>query len=401
MASSPEYVQEMQGLYGPFSITERVIQKIWLRRDFADAGLRLWNGTLLQIRFPGTWNLLGGPDFKEGRFLFGDRLVCGDVEVHFHSSDWRAHRHADDRAYDRVALHVVLFHLDEGERPAVRRDGTELPTLVLLPLLHRGLEEYAGDEALQKITSRDAVERIAELAAIPRPQLMAMLRDRARERWEAKVRFARVRLERLGWREAAHHAALEILGYRRNRAPMLAVATAFPLTAWRDGVDLTEALVRQGGNWQLQGMRPANHPGFRLRQYESWMRARPDWPERLEALSASLPRLEASDSTLEARRRVELGALRDHLAFEIAAGAVGGTRWETIVCDGLLPLLAARSGQDFAGLWFHWFPGDSPDEVTQALARLGVAGVQGAPRCQGWTQGFLGWFLEREARASG
>jgi hypothetical protein len=401
MATSIAQVREMQGLYGPFSIAERVLQKIWLRRDFAQAGLRLWNGLPLHVRCPGTWNLLGGPDFKEARLEFGERLVTGDVEVHFHSSDWRAHRHAEDHAYDRVVLHVVLFHLDEGERPATYRDGSEIPTLVLLPLLHRGLEEYASDEALERITSRDALEQIAELAAMPRPELLAMLRHQAGLRWTAKVRFARLRLERLGWREAAHHAALEILGYRHNRAPMLAVAAAFPLARWAAEPEVTEAFASQAGHWQQQGARPANQPLFRLRQYQRWVASRPDWTEVLAALAAEFPAPLMADLTSVARKHHDFGRLRERLMSEIAGGAVGGSRWDTLICDGMLPLIAARSGQDLGGLWFHWFPGDMPAEVPSALTRLGVAGVPGAPRCHGWAQGFLGWFLEREARASG
>jgi len=34
MANNSYHVAEMQGLYGPFTIAERVVQKIWLRGDF-------------------------------------------------------------------------------------------------------------------------------------------------------------------------------------------------------------------------------------------------------------------------------------------------------------------------------------------------------------------------------
>ena len=88
----------MQGLYGPFTIAEHVVQKLWLRRDFEQAGLRLLDGRTLQIRTPGHWNLLGGPDFHLARLLINGRALLGDVEVHFHSSDWHAHGHAADRA---------------------------------------------------------------------------------------------------------------------------------------------------------------------------------------------------------------------------------------------------------------------------------------------------------------
>ena len=159
-----------------------------------------------------------------------------------------------------------MFPPAEGERRAERRAGSEIPTLVLLPLLHPGLEEYASDDALEKMTERDAVERIVELAAMPRTELVEMLRARARARWEGKVRFAALRIGKLGWQGAAHHAVLEILGYRRNRAPMLAISTAHPLGEWAGDLEAAAVFAERAGQWQLQGMRPANHPLGRLRQ---------------------------------------------------------------------------------------------------------------------------------------
>ncbi|HKB58238.1 MAG TPA: DUF2851 family protein, partial [Lacunisphaera sp.] len=139
MANNSNHVAEMQGLYGPFTIAERVVQKIWLRGDFDHCRAVLADGRKLEIRSAGTWNLLGGPDFRGASLIIAGQSVTGDVEVHFHATDWRAHGHGEDPAYDKVALHVVLFPPGAAEPAAQRRDGREIPTLVLLPLLHRGL----------------------------------------------------------------------------------------------------------------------------------------------------------------------------------------------------------------------------------------------------------------------
>lgn len=402
MDTKLEQVQEMQGLYGPFTIAERVVQKMWLRRDFEQTGLRLLDGRPLEIRTPGQWNLLGGPDFRLARLMIDGRAVLGDIEVHFHSSDWHAHRHAGDRAYDNVALHVIMFPPAGGERRAERRDGSEIPTLVLLPHLHRGLEEYASDDALEKMTARDAVERISVLAAMPRAELLAMLRRQARARWEGKVRFAALRIGKLGWRGAAHHVGLEILGYRRNRATMLAIATAHGLDEWAEGLDVGALFAGRVGQWQLQGMRPANHPLGRLRQYQVWAGLRPNWPDLLleRAPVAAANPLDQS-ATDQFRKNQALTRLREAWARDILAGAVGGSRLDTLICDGFLPLLGAETGREFFPLWFHWFLGDVPREVRKALAALGIAGTKPAPFCHGWAQGFLGWISEVEARASG
>ena len=391
----------MQGLYGPFTMAERVVQKIWLRRDFEQAGLRLLDGRSLLIRAPGSWNLLGGPDFHGARLVLDGAMITGDVEVHFHSADWHAHRHAEDRAYDNVALHVILFPPGPDERRARRRDGSEIPALVLLPWLHRGLEEYASDEALEKMTEQDAAERISELAGMARPDLEKMLRQHAMLRWQMKLRFATLRLKKLGWTEAAHHAALEILGYKRNRVPMLATATVHPLRDWIGGLDPAALVIERRGEWRMQGIRPANHPLGRLRQYQAWVRARPDWPEKMKRVVASARLPEGGPSaTPLMRKQLSLPKLREQWCEEITATILAGSRFDTLVCDGFLPLVAAETQSDLSAAWLHWFLGDVPDGLRKALVMLGLAGTPQAPFCHGWAQGFLGWLAEREARAS-
>lgn len=388
----------MSGLYGPFTLTERVVQKIWLRGDFAQHRLVLADGRPLEIRFTGQWNLLGGPDFRAARLVIGGGTVTGDVEVHFHAADWRAHGHAADRAYDNVALHVVLFPLAAGGKPVVHRDGREIPTLVLLPLLHRDLEEYASDDALENITARDEWERFAGLAALPATELRPLLHGHATERWRQKVRFAKVRIGKLGWTDAAHHTALEVFGYRQNRAAMLRIAAQFPLQSWA-GVKPEEVFAAGGAAWQLQGVRPANHPLTRLRQYHQWAAARPDWPEQLRRMA--LPaEAKALAPTKPARQALQLKKLRETFARDLTGEAVGGTRLDNLVCDGFLPLVTAETGEDRFGAWFHWFLGDVPDPVKKIMPKLGLAGLADQPLCHGWAQGLLGWILECEARAS-
>ncbi len=272
----------MQGLYGPFTLTERVLQRIWLRQDFAADRAELSDGRALGVEHPGRWNLLGGPDFLAARLRFAGRAVACDVEVHFRVRDWRSHGHAANPAFGGVGLHVLLHPPDSEEAPARRADGEAIPSVALLPLLHRDLEEYAADDALEALTARDAWRRFEELAALPDEARRRLLATHAADRWARKVGYARRRIERLGWTAAAHQTALEILGYRRNRVPMLAAAERWPLPAWRDPG--TPAAAGQGvWGWRRDGVRPANRPEARLAQYGAWVRARPDWPADLLA----------------------------------------------------------------------------------------------------------------------
>jgi hypothetical protein len=220
-------------------------------------------------------------------------------------------------------------------------------------------------------------------------------------RWRQKVRHAKLRIERLGWTDAAHHTALEVLGYRHNRAPMLAVATRCPLAAWVDGLRPDEAFRTGSALWQCHGVRPANHPRTRLIQYAAWVKACPDWPARLAAvLEERTGPMESMEPTKAARLMLELPALRKRFADDLTGGTAGGTRLDTLAADGFLPLTAALTGRDLFPLWFHWFMGDVPETVRTALPRLGVTAGRDQPLCHGYGQGLLAWLLRQGTGAS-
>jgi hypothetical protein len=78
--------------------------------------------------------------------------------------------------------------------------------------------------------------------------------------------------------------------------------------------------------------------------------------------------------------------------------AIGGTRFDTLVCDGWLPLFAAQSGDkmNLGPIWVHWFPGDLPSWLSKSLRQLAVFTPE-QPACTGLAQGLLGWDLAGEA----
>ncbi len=394
----PGAVAEIQGLYGPFSFPERLLQKIWLQGDFDRVRAFTLDGVGVKVRHPGRWNLLGGPDFKCAQLQFGDGpLFTTDVELHLHAADWAAHGHAEDPAYDGVGLHVVLFAPPPGHVTSGRRGP--IPVLALLPILLHDLEEYAAEDAVELLANRPAGRILERLGAMPREQIVALLDRQAENRWRQKVHFARLRIQRLGWTEACHQTALEILGYRFNRAPMLRLATSLPLGEWsRAGRDSEAVFAREVNGWSLQGLRPANHPRRRLRQYASWVAAVDDWPAALLRFGSRLPRLDPAVLTGVARRGARLASLREEFTTSVCGGAIDGTRFDTLVCDGFLPLLSARTETDLHVLWRSWFPGDLPPVFARGLRQLGVFRGPLEPSCHGATQGLLGWLLEEERR---
>lgn len=396
-------VMELQGLYGPFQFPELLLQKIWAERSFCVADACTVDGRPVRIDTVGRWNRQGGPDFKQARVRVGDEWLHGDVEIHLREEDWKAHGHAKDPAYDQVVLHVVLFPSKRATSPGAA--GRAIPVVSLLPLLWHDLEEYAADAAVSAIAARPAdhlAEAWLELSEEARQQQVLA---GARRRWEAKVRYARLRIERLGWESACHHAALEVLGYRFNRAPMLEVATRWPLDQWQNGEAWVESVfAAMQDRWSLQGVRPANHPRKRLLAYAQWCAScggdAPAWPTVLAGLGKAWPTA-GRDLAVEQvsvrdwRRATGWSAWRIEAMERLGARAtVPRPRADNVWGDGLLPLLAASGQAEESVLWPWWFmawPGDQPSALVQAARLIGLADGGRKPLAWGQVQALLGW----------
>jgi len=381
-------VREMYGLEGPFQFSERMLQLIWLRQAFSTDGLRCEDGTLLQIIDPGRWNRLAGPDFRDAEVRVDRSRVRGDIELHLHAEDWIHHGHGADPAYERVVLHVVLYP-PARPTPVHTCSGAAVPLLVLLPRLERGIEEYANDLTLEALCGSPIDPAVAAGRQLPAEAWAAQLAAGARRRWDAKVKLAEQRRRILGWEAACHHAALEGLGYRFNRAPMLGVAGRFPLRCWNEEhLDLEAVFRSESGRWRNQGVRPANRPWVRLTQYAAWVRTAPDWPRRLRergALTRSLPESEP-------------GARRLMIEWGDALGmtAVPETRRQTLIGDGFLPLLTASDGCDRFELWRRSPAGDQPECVRRLSQELGRR-LSGRLGTQELEQGLIDW-LDAKSR---
>ncbi len=384
-------VREVQGLYGPLRISERLLQRIWERRDYSESRLRTLDGRRIRVLRTGSWNHLEGPDFLDATLEIEGELVRGDVEIHFRSRNWREHGHHLDPAFSSVVLHVVLFLPDSGEAEAVTSKGGRPCVCALLEALDCGLEEYAEQEAVRQLCGGDAADLSEAFAILPAEEGDEHLRRIAKGRWKAKVNWAATRLKGTTWEEVNHQVLLEVLGYRRNRAVMAAIALGHPLSSFCENPpDPDELFVARQGEWKLAGGRPANHPCLRLQQYVQMVSRKPNWPDLARESSLGLEPGGEDDETSRFRKRRGMPRKREALAEGALGGAIGGSRLNTWVVDGLLPLVTADTGQDLFGWWFHWYAGDAPEGLVRFLREIGVTGKPSGPLCNGWVQGGLG-----------
>ncbi|WP_299769807.1 DUF2851 family protein [uncultured Dokdonia sp.] len=120
---------------------EDFLHYLWKYKKFAFAKAKTTINTPITIIKLGEHNHLAGPDFFNARLSIGDQEWAGNVEIHIKSSDWYAHGHETDSAYDNVVLHVVWEH----DIDIFRKDNTAIPTLQL--------KDYVAKDALANYTT--------------------------------------------------------------------------------------------------------------------------------------------------------------------------------------------------------------------------------------------------------
>ena len=125
---------------------EDFLHYVWKFQKLDGSDFRTSNNEELHIKNQGSHNLNAGPDFFNAQIELDGQLWAGNIEIHIKSSDWYAHNHELDPAYDNVILHVVWEH----DAEIFRKDGSPIPTLVLKELVPKStLERY------QKLFSKE------------------------------------------------------------------------------------------------------------------------------------------------------------------------------------------------------------------------------------------------------
>ncbi len=225
---------------------ENFLHFLWQWRRFASANLCTTDGETLEIIYPGELNTDAGPDFFAARIRIGDQLWAGNVEVHVKSSDWFAHGHGQDRAYDNVILHVVF----EEDRPVFRGENgagscekDRIPTLEL-----RGRVPENISQTWQVLAAEKSIipcrSRIAEVPQIVRLNWLDRLLT---ERLEAKTGAIADALERTGghWEQVFFEKIAWNFGLKINAEPFEMVAkslTVNHLAKHKDNLLQLEAL---------------------------------------------------------------------------------------------------------------------------------------------------------------
>jgi len=173
---------------------EQFLYYVWQQGLMDKKRLRTINGESVEVIHPGRRNEGSGPDFRDARLRIGDKLWAGHVEIHLRSSDWFAHHHETDPAYDPVILHVVY----EYDMPVFNTRNVEIPALEIREVIYPGVyDAYRrlhlsahplrchGQTGLLPAEQRDLwieklfVERLRE-----KTEYFSRLLDRSLQDWE-------------------------------------------------------------------------------------------------------------------------------------------------------------------------------------------------------------------------
>jgi|AntDeeMinimDraft_5_1070356.scaffolds.fasta_scaffold01094_3 hypothetical protein len=110
---------------------EDFLHYLWKFKKFNFLSAKTCGGETIELQAVGMHNTSSsGPDFFNARLKIGEQVWAGNVEIHINSSDWYAHKHETDPAFDNVILHVVWEHDVE----IFRKDNSAIPCLELKKL---------------------------------------------------------------------------------------------------------------------------------------------------------------------------------------------------------------------------------------------------------------------------
>lgn len=247
-------------------MTEAFLHYIWQHQMVARS-LSTTDGLPVVIHRPGDLNRDAGPDFFNAHLAIDGVEWVGNIEVHLRSSDWNAHRHTQDPAYNNVILHVVFYHDCEIKL----QNGTVPPTLELRPFIHPAL--VANYDALMAPATDDSVPCAVRLPKVPAFVVDSYLERLAVERIEAKSQVVRRLLEesRGSWEQTCYWLMAHYFGGKVNALPfeLLAKATDQRLLArWKDDPQRIEALL-MGQAGLLEGYFEDDYPRQLQADYEA------------------------------------------------------------------------------------------------------------------------------------
>lgn len=159
---------------------------------------------ILKVLSPGTWNFEAGPDFKNAQIKLDDKILTGPIEIHTRTSDWYAHGHQHDPAYQQVILHVTAINDLSQEK------------LSLLPPLFM-INPDNKDMANVEVEKLRPGKCATFFSGLETAQITAILKAAGIERFKQKSSAILRRMIADGAETTCLQMIFEAVGYKNNR----------------------------------------------------------------------------------------------------------------------------------------------------------------------------------------
>jgi len=388
-------------------MNESFLHYLWQFQYFDKKNLCATEGEAISILKTGNMNTHAGPDFSNAKVRIADIEWAGNIEIHIKSSDWYAHKHDVDSAYENVVLHVVW----ENNKPVYRKDGTPLATLELKNKVNESiLREYQkliGNPAA--IACERSFRHVSELVKF------SMLDKALMQRLETKAQHVHelVKLNNGDWEETTYQLLAKNFGFKTNSDPFFQLSKSLPykIIQKQSQLILVEALLfGQAGmletktkdeyvtqlfreyhlleqkfslqdsklnpsQWRFLRLRPANFPTVRLAQFAALLFS-------TKNIFSHLTSLDAGRSVDRLLSHAQSDYWKLHYRFgKKAKGIVpglGNSSIQNIVINTVAPLLVAygkykdeQSYIDSAVNFLQQLPAEQ-NKITRTWLDLGL-----------------------------
>ena len=210
---------------------EDFLHYIWKFKRINPNDLITEHGEPILVLNPGIHNFDAGPDFSNARLKIGDTVWAGNVEIHVNSSDWFAHKHQFDPAYNNVILHVVYNHDKEVPLP----NGISIPHLELKGKIPKKLQ-HQYDNLISSTNWIPCEQSIKDKELLDIPGFYSkLLVERLIEKGSQIGEI--VAESQNNWEQALYELLMVNFGLKVNVTPMRMLSKELPLKILRKHVN--------------------------------------------------------------------------------------------------------------------------------------------------------------------
>lgn len=202
---------------------EKLLHYVWKHKLFPLRQMMTTEGVAVEVIDPGLPNADAGPDFFNAKVKIGGTLWVGNVEIHTKSSDWYAHGHDTDSAYNNVILHITGL----DDRPVLTAEGKQLPQVVI------SVPEEVRKNYAELLSTDHYPPCYRVIPGLPRLTVHSFLSRLTAERLERKRGEVMQRVARTGgdWEQALFITLARSFGFGLNSDAFEAWAGCTPLSA--------------------------------------------------------------------------------------------------------------------------------------------------------------------------